>query len=96
MAKQFSSTMEVNRTHNLLVLWRERNPGVYIGLSPEGSRIVLDHLFAYDEYMRIHSWLLENGKRCEILELLSDLPPREPTVILFKKRAPARDALSFY
>ncbi len=76
--------------------WRQRNQGVYIGLSPEGSSLVIELLETYDEYMRTHSFLEELGQRELYLSWLNDFPPQTPKTIPFKKRATRTAALSFY
>lgn len=57
--------------------WRNRNQGVYIGLSPEGRKLLVQYLDAYDELLRMRN--STNRSRYEFLEnLLNDFPPKEP------------------
>lgn len=57
--------------------WRQRNQGVYIGLSPEGRELLIRYLRAYDAWLAAHP--NEDRSRYEDLaELLNDFPPKEP------------------
>jgi hypothetical protein len=62
--------------------WRQLNPGVYIGLSLEGRKLVLDLLKAYDWFLRTHPHLKDGeGRHREYIEsLLDDLPPKDPKI----------------
>ncbi len=58
--------------------WREHNPGVYLGLSFEGRRLISLWLVALERYMHTHPFCDCEWKRMWILELLNDLPPNSP------------------
>lgn len=75
--------------------WRIRNQGVYIGLSPEGSHLVIRCLEAYDEFMRTHSYIPEEGHREFLLNLLNDFPPQTPKSIPVKRERPVRPLFLF-
>ncbi len=75
--------------------WRVRNPGVYVGLSPEGSSLVLRCLEAHDAYMKNRPHLDDVVRREFLLSLLDDFPPKEPDAVPFKKRATSTAALFF-
>ena len=57
--------------------WRDRNQGVYIGLSPKGRKLLVQYLDIYDEFLRMRN--STNRSHYEYLEsLLNDFPPKEP------------------
>jgi hypothetical protein len=58
--------------------WRERNPGVYIGLSEEGRKLLRQHIEASERYYKLHSWI-DGSENLEYLNsLFFDLPPKYP------------------
>lgn len=59
--------------------WFHRNPGVYIGLSPEGRCLVCEWLLAIDWCSQTHSYMDLSEKRAMVLDLLNDLPPKPPS-----------------
>jgi hypothetical protein len=63
-----------------LMDWRLRNPGVYIGLSPEGRRLLTRRLEAYDRFLRSHKFCDVSFKehREWLVSLFYDLPPKHP------------------
>lgn len=79
----------------IFVEWRCRNPGVYIGLSDEGKRLLGILIAAYDEFLRWHSFIGDNGTRDRLLSLYNDLPPKSPNDA-DNSEGPAKQAGSFY
>ena len=59
--------------------WRLRNPGVYIGLSPEGRKLLARNLKTYEDFLETHPWIGDdNGHRDWLISLFDDLPPKHP------------------
>jgi hypothetical protein len=57
--------------------WRRRNPGVVIGLSPEGKRLVWALIKAYEDLLDKLPFAEEDvGHRDYLLSLLNELPPK--------------------
>lgn len=71
--------------------WRLRNPGVYIGLSHEGRRLLTELIAAYDRFLELNPELKDNGHRDYYLSLYNHLPPKRPT----SKRPPKGRFLFF-
>ncbi|MDP2647708.1 MAG: hypothetical protein Q8P35_00470 [Candidatus Yanofskybacteria bacterium] len=67
--------------------WRLRNPGVYIGLSDEGRRLLTANLKAYDWFLRTHPFVDGTSHREWLASLFYDLPPKTP-VPFSPKKAP--------
>lgn len=59
--------------------WKGKNPGVYIGLSPEGSRLLLEFIEACDRLAEACYWMEDRENRDHLMNLLHDLPPQTPT-----------------
>lgn len=58
--------------------WRTRNPGVYIGLSPEGQKLVWGILNSYKHFIRrSKQYPLDIAYYDRIFLLLSELPPKD-------------------
>ncbi len=57
--------------------WRYRNQGVYIGLSPEGQKLLLRYIRAYDEWLISHK-KTDRSHYDLLVNLLNDFPPNEP------------------
>jgi hypothetical protein len=58
--------------------WRLRNPGVYIGLSEEGRKILGVYLDAYDEFLRTHPYVDGTKHREWLVSLFYEFPPKSP------------------
>lgn len=56
--------------YQTLMDWRARNPGVYIGLSPEGTKLVVACIEAYNRYISMEPW---GGVDYDYLQMLEDL-----------------------
>lgn len=57
--------------------WRHRNQGVYIGLSPEGRKLLIRYIRIYDEWLIAH----EKTDRSHyewLVNLFNNFPPKEP------------------
>jgi hypothetical protein len=60
------------------IAWRQRNPGVYIGLSEEGRSLLNEWIDSLDWFMKTHLFVDLREKRECLIELLNDLPPNTP------------------
>lgn len=58
--------------------WRIRNPGVYIGLSEEGRRLLARNLEAYEWFLRTHKYFDGNDHREWLISLFYEFPPKHP------------------
>jgi hypothetical protein len=58
--------------------WRQRNPGVFIGLSDEGTRLLRKTYAAYEAFLWAHPDAPDTGHREELLKYLDDFPPDTP------------------
>ncbi len=62
-----------------LLNWWMANPGVPIGLSHEGKRLVLESIRAYDRFTETHPYLVKDTEfRRTLVELLTDFGPPPP------------------
>lgn len=61
-----------------LTCWRSRNPGVYIGLSPEGQQLVFETIEAFDTYQMEYPFKANADYRDYLLSLLNEFPPKTP------------------
>lgn len=58
--------------------WRMENPGVYIGLSPEGRMLLARNIEGYDWFLKTHPWIDGTEHRAWLVSLFDDLPPKYP------------------
>lgn len=78
--KQLATTIAMCDASEAFWDWQHRNQGVYIGLSPEGRKLLLRYIRAYDEWLISHN----NTDRSHydlLVSLLNDFPPNEPNDI---------------
>ena len=68
--------------------WYFKNPGVYIGLSEEGRRLLARYIETWDEYLITHKYISDNGHRASLVSLFNDLPPKQPR----RKKIPAQQS----
>jgi len=54
--------------------WRIANPGVYIGLSPEGRKLVLKHIETFEVYLKAHDTKDTYDHLVSLESLLHDFP----------------------
>ena len=75
--------------------WRTRNPGVYVGLSPEGIALVLDVINAYLNYVKV--WHLKKDEDyIRMLEcLLNEFPDPSPSEEPSDEQPPSTEAVFF-
>lgn len=73
--------------------WYYTNPGVYVGISPEGLRLLFEFIDAYDAHERVNPFWRFDWIRAEWLSLLDDLPPNTPMSSPYG--APKSGCLSF-
>jgi len=71
---------------NIFINWCLRNPGVYIGLSEEGRRLLSKNIEAFDEFCRVSSSFDGKKHREWLISLFFDLPPKHPKRMLTKKK----------
>lgn len=66
--------------------WQARNPGVYIGLSPEGTRLVVDCITSYKRYIKMETWVKVDHGYLQMLEdLLNEFPDPSPEDMPFEQ-----------
>jgi hypothetical protein len=58
--------------------WRLRNPGVYLGLSEEGRKLLSKNLETYDEFLRTHPYINGTKHREWLVSLFYEFPPKSP------------------
>ena len=58
--------------------WRLRNPGVYIGLSEEGRRLLGRLIDSWDRFLKAHKFIKDDGYSDFLESLYFDLPPKPP------------------
>ncbi len=75
--KQLATTNAVCDAEKAFWDWRRHNPGVYIGLSPEGRKLLLQYIRAEDEWLISHK-KTDRGHYEFLISLLNDFPPNEP------------------
>ncbi len=93
--RKISTTFAYSKARDVFLEWRERNPGVYIGLSTEGRDLLAKTLVAYDEFVSTHSNWVDNGHRDFLVSLFHDLPPKHPDGRPVEKKSVKTDALYF-
>lgn len=69
-SERWLSTLRLKITENRFYHWRLRNPGVHIGLSPEGLKLLGENIDALEWYIKVHP---ENIRAVRILKRLRDL-----------------------
>jgi hypothetical protein len=74
--------------------WLERNPGVYVGLSPEGRKLLSDLIRAYDRFVVFYPDLRDDEHRAWLMSLFNHLPPKSPQPVPIPRRR--RFAASFF
>ena len=70
-------TNAMSEARKTFVEWQYHNPGVYIGLSPEGRKLLIRYLHTYDAWLVSHN-LTDRNHFEKLAELLNDFPPKEP------------------
>ncbi len=65
-------------TREALFDWRWQNPGVYLGLSDHGKKLLQEAIEAYDEFLKYWPFIPDDGRREFLLSLYNDLPPNHP------------------
>ncbi|MCH7882985.1 hypothetical protein IIA95_01050 [Patescibacteria group bacterium] len=58
--------------------WRFANPNIPIGLSSEGRRLILEYTAAWQEFLKTHSYIKDNGCIELLYFLLNDKDPSPP------------------
>lgn len=58
--------------------WRVQNPGVYVGLSDTGCRLLHELIVAYDRFVHAHSFWCNESYREYYASLFNDVPPDAP------------------
>lgn len=58
--------------------WRIQNPGVYVGLSDTGRRLLTELIVAYDRFVQAHSFWCNESYREYYANLFNDVPPNSP------------------
>lgn len=53
--RQLAATIAMCDASEVFMNWACRNPGVYIGLSPEGRRLLIDYIEKYEEWLVSHN-----------------------------------------
>ncbi len=61
--------------------WRLKNQGVYIGLSNEGKKLLIQLIDAYDWFLDTHKYIDDNGHREYLISLFYEMPPKSPNEI---------------
>lgn len=56
---------------SVLLDWRFANPGIPIGLSPEGRRLTLGCIAAWQEFLETHPYIEDNGRTEFLCSLLN-------------------------
>ena len=94
--EEFAATCDMCDASEAFGEWWFRNQGVYIGLSPEGRKLLGTYLDAYDEFLYTHSFIGGVEHREYLRRLIYDFPPNHPHGIPGgKKKSVQMDALSF-
>ena len=76
LSKAHAATCAWCDADDALLEWRLKNPGVYIGLSTVGRTLLGQCIDAYDEFLRTHPFVSDDGYRDFLLSLMNELPPR--------------------
>jgi len=85
--RQVSATYDWCDAGDKLDLWRDENPGVYIGLSTEARLLVSRLINTYQELLRTHSFMEPDLAYLQHLEnLFDDLPPKTPAAAPRRKQ----------
>lgn len=77
-----------------LTTWRMRNPGVYIGLSPQGTALVMDRINSHKNYLMVWNIKYDRDEFLDFLEsLLNEFPDPSPNDVPVKE---PQDGGSFF
>ncbi len=84
------------RAKDAFLEWRMRNPGVYVGLSDTGCRLLTELIVSYDRFVDAHSFWSNESYREYYEALFGDVPPDAPKDMPFQKGAHKTGALFFF
>jgi hypothetical protein len=69
------SLCEYREAENQFYAWREKNPGVYLGLSDQGKAILRNYIDKYVHFLNLHPFVDGNGHIDYLMSLFDDFPP---------------------
>ncbi len=99
VARQIFQMYKMERTmlmaRDAFIEWRTENPGVYVGLSDTGCRLLTELIVAYDRFVNAHTFWCNESYREYYANLFNDVPPNSPKDMPTTHWAPSNRCLSF-
>lgn len=71
-------TNKCNKTLGALLIWREANPGLFMGDWPEARQLIAEHIKIRERLFEYVPFLNDNGRIELLLSLLDEKGPNPP------------------